>query len=187
MTAYRLAVYTFGQFVDRADSPALKDFFDIEPSVLAELEAAEGFIARSGYDSDEGPGSWGAQVFPKFWRDNGDGWAPSTLSLWTSPEALAAVTYHGRHGAAYKRGREWNLPAVEWPGYALWWVEADHRPDWREAVERHEHLGDHGPSPKAFTFKQLYRPDGTPSKLDSAKVKELAQRKLVSTGEVPGS
>ena len=175
MRAHHLAVYTFSQFVDRADSPVLKDFFDSEPPVLRELEAADGFIARSGYDSDEGPESWGEQVFPKFWRDNGDGWAPSTLSLWTTPEALAAATYHGQHGAAYRRGREWNIPPIEWPGYVLWWVEAGHRPDWREAVERHEHLGDHGPTPKAFTFKQLFQPDGTPAKLESAKVRKLAE------------
>ncbi|SHL41709.1 DUF3291 domain-containing protein [Roseibium suaedae] len=174
MRGYWLAAYTFGQFLDRADSPALKDFFDSEPAVLRRLEASAGFIARSGYDSGEDPKSWGTQVFPKYWQDNGDGWAPSSLSLWTDPEALAAATYHGLHGAAFKRGREWNLPAINWPGYALWWVKSGHRPDWQEAVERHEHLGDHGPSPRAFTFKQLYLPDGTPSKLDSAKVKNLA-------------
>lgn len=31
---------------------------------------------------EPGPASWGDQVFPRFHTENGDGWAPSTLSLW---------------------------------------------------------------------------------------------------------
>lgn len=174
MTVHALAVYTFGQFLDRAASPRLKDFFDLEPPVLEELERAPGFIARSGYDSDEGPESWGPQVFPKFWVDNGDGFAPSTLSLWRDLESLAAATYHGLHGSAYRRGREWNIPAVTWPGYVLWWVESAHRPDWHEAVERHEYLFDHGPTAFAFTFKSPFTPEGAGTQLDSKRVKALA-------------
>ncbi|MEJ8473623.1 DUF3291 domain-containing protein [Roseibium algae] len=175
MTGFHLAVYTFGQFIDRADSPAIKSFFDIEPSVLVALEAAPGFIARSGYDSDEGPKSWGPQVFPKFWVDNGDGFAPSSLSLWTSIEAIAAACYHGSHGKAFRRGPEWNVKANGWTGYALWWVKAGHRPDWHEAVERHQYLADHGATARVFTFKRPFDPNGKPTKLDNTAVKRLAQ------------
>jgi len=38
----------------------------------------------------------------------------------------------------------------------LWWVPAGHTPSVEEAIERLEHLGAHGPSPYAFTFKQRY-------------------------------
>ncbi|WP_153770771.1 DUF3291 domain-containing protein [Labrenzia sp. CE80] len=175
MTAqFHLAVYTFGQFLDRAESPKIASFFEIEPSVLAALEKAPGFLSRSGYDSDTGPASWGVQVFPRFWKDNGDGWAPSTLSLWSSVEAIAASTYHGEHGTAYRRGREWNVLPNGWTGYALWWVEAGHQPDWAEAVERHEYLADHGDGPRAFTFKRPFDPYGQATQLDAAEVKRLA-------------
>lgn len=176
MSDYHLAVYTFGQFLDRADSPKIKSFFDLEPSVLADLETRPGFIARSGYDSNGLPECWGEQVFPRFWVDNGDGWAPSSLSLWQDVESIAAATYHGGHGAAYRRGREWNIPALDWPGYVLWWVPADHRPDWREAVDRHEHLAHHGATAHAFTFKQPFAPNGQMSTLESSKVKHLAKQ-----------
>ncbi|WP_417685639.1 DUF3291 domain-containing protein [Roseibium sp.] len=174
MTDFVLAAYTFGQFLNRAESPAIQSFFDIEPSVAAHLEASPGFIARSGYDSDPGPETWGKQVFPRFWTDNGDGFAPSTLSLWQDMESLAAATYHGPHGAAYKRGREWNIPAIDWPGYVIWWVPSSHKPNWAEAVERLEHLFDHGATPHAFTFKTAFDPDGIAAKLNSARVKSIA-------------
>lgn len=170
-----LAVYTFGQFLDRADSPKIKDFFDMEPAVLEVLEASPGYIARSGYPGGEGPDSWGPQVFPRFWKDNGDGWAPSALSLWSGVEEIAAATYHGLHGAAYRRGREWNIPAIDWPGYVLWWVTSDHRPDWQEATERLEYLHDNGPTAHAFTFKKVFDADGTQRKLDTQRMKELHQ------------
>lgn len=174
MNAHHLAVYTFGQFLDRADSPRVKDFFVLEPGVFRWLEERPGFVARSGYDGDEGPESWGKQVFPRFWKDNGDGWAPSTLSLWQDMETLAAATYHGLHGAAYRRGHEWHFPKAGWSGYVLWWVDAGYRPDWQEAVGRHEDLADNGPTPGAFTFKSPFSPHGHAVKLNSRKVKQLA-------------
>jgi hypothetical protein len=54
----------------------------------------------------------------------------------------------------------------------LWWTKT--RPDWREAVERFEHLHDHGPGPFAFHFKDPYGPDGDKTSIDRARVRELA-------------
>jgi len=175
MPSFVLAVYTFNQFIAPYQSDAIKGFRDAEPHAFHALEQAKGFIARSGYDGDEGPASWGDQVFPKCWENaNGDGWAPSTLSLWQTPEALMAATYHGRHGDAYRQGHIWHLRRPGIPEYVLWWVEAGHQPDWREAVERFEDLMDNGPSPRAFSFKQLFAPDGQVIKPDTAGMKGLA-------------
>lgn len=174
MTRFILAAYTFNQFVAPYQSPRIKGFRDREPAAFAAIEDATGFIARSGYDSEPGPASWGTQVFPKYWEDNGDGFAPSTLSLWETPEALMAATFHGRHGEAYRKGSEWHAHPAPWPNYVLWWVNESHRPDWAEAVQRLEHLGDHGPTPKAFTFKALFNSSGGKSKADTALMRKLA-------------
>ncbi|WP_417693574.1 DUF3291 domain-containing protein [Roseibium sp.] len=173
MSSFILAAYTFALFHDRYESERISGFRDAEPGAFAAIEQAPGFLGRSGYEGDEGPKSWGKQVFPRFWVDNGDGFAPSTLSLWETPEALAAATYHGRHGAAFRRGREWNVLPVNWPGYVLWWVDVSHRPDWTEAVARHEHLADHGDSAHAFSFKALFDPHGQPLRLDNRRTKSL--------------
>ncbi|QDG79237.1 DUF3291 domain-containing protein [Labrenzia sp. PHM005] len=175
MPAHRLAVYTFNQFVAPFQSDAIKGFRDAEPGAFAAIENANGFFARSGYDGEEGPESWGLQVFPKCWQNlNGDGWAPSTLSLWDSMEALMAATYHGDHGDAYRQGHKWHIKANHIPEYVLWWVSDGHRPDWSEAVARFENLIAAGPNAQAFSFKQAFAPNGQRIKPDTARIKALA-------------
>lgn len=177
MQAHLLAAYTFNQFIAPFQSDAIKGFRDAEPGAFDAIEAASGFVARSGYDGEDGPPSWGVQVFPKCWENgNGDGWAPSTLSLWTSMEALMAATYHGAHGDAYRQGHKWHIRANHIPEYVLWWVPDDHRPNWSEAIARFEALMEDGPSAAAFSFKQAFTPDGQRIKPDTAAIKELARQ-----------
>jgi hypothetical protein len=64
-----LAVYNFGMFRDRAESPANQGFRDREPANFEAAERAPGFIARSGYPDEPGPPSRGKQVYPRFYID----------------------------------------------------------------------------------------------------------------------
>lgn len=132
---------------------------------MNEVEAAPGFIARSGYEGDPGPPSWGEQVWPSFYKERGDGWSPATLSLWEAPGAIAAFAYRGVHGEAVRLGRTWFVEP-EWPPYALWWVAVDHVPDWLEAVARHQLLHDTGPTPSAFDLRTPFGADGEPMDLN---------------------
>lgn len=175
MSGHWLAVYTFAQFKTRADDPVNDEFFNNEPSVLAAMERAEGYVARSGYEDDPGPESWGEQVFPKYWVDNGDGWAPSTISLWEDLETALAAVYRGLHGEILRLGPLFKT-ADDYPPYVLWWVPRDRQPDWDEAVERLEHLGDNGPSPDAFTFKAAFDPSGHTVNVDGKKTRAIAER-----------
>ena len=183
MSEPRLALYTFGQFVAPYESDQIKGFRDAEPHVFETIENASGFLGRSGYDDDVDPPVWGEQVFPIYWQDNGDGWAPSTLSLWESIEAALAACYHGLHAKALKHGRDWNVKPDGWPNYVAWWGASDHLPDWSEAVSRLEHLGDHGPSATAFTFKTAFGPDGQAVGIDTAEVKRLAAENAAAAKE----
>ncbi|MEP4433494.1 MAG: DUF3291 domain-containing protein, partial [Hyphomicrobiales bacterium] len=103
---------------------------------------------------------WGEQVQPRFYEERGDGWSPATLSLWRDVESLFKFTYSGVHKEAFARGKQWMIRG-DWPPYVLWWVEKDHRPDWAEGVARFEHLHDHGPTERAFNFKQVFGVDGS--------------------------
>jgi hypothetical protein len=167
-----LALYTFGIFAKPASDPLNDGFHQRNDAVLALADTAAGFIARSGYDGDPGPDSWGEQVYPRFYIEQGDGWCPSTLSLWESMEAAMAYAYLGLHAEALAHGREWFLKP-EWPPYAVWWVEEGVYPTWSEAVVRHEHLHDHGPTPFSFSFKDAFDRDGRPVRIDSDKVRKL--------------
>lgn len=176
MQGHWLAIYVFGQFRTRADHPAVEPFHAAEPAVWAAMERAEGFIARSGYEDEPGPDSWGEQVFPKYFRDNGDGCAPSIISLWQDLESALAAVYRGPHAEILRKGPDFMQETSDYPAYVLWWVPADHQPDWLEAVERFEHLGDNGPSPQAFTFKNAFGPDGKPVTADGRLAREIAER-----------
>jgi hypothetical protein len=157
-----LAIYNFGMFRTPAESPINQGFRDREPVNFEAAARAPGFIARSGYPDEPGPQSWGEQVYPRFYIDRGDGWAPSTLSLWTDLESLMAFAYSGVHAEALKHASDWFMPKA-WPPYVIWWVPAAHRPDWQEAVARFERLHDLGPTPEAFTFKSPFDAQGRPT------------------------
>lgn len=157
----RVALYTFGLFRKPADDPVNQGFFDRNDASMAEVEAAPGFIARSGYDGDPGPDSWGEQVWPRFYVEKGDGWSPATLSLWRDPGAIAAFAYRGVHGEAVRMGREW-FQEPRWPPYVIWWVAPDHVPNWHEGVARNEQLHRDGPGPQAFMLATPFGPTGNP-------------------------
>jgi hypothetical protein len=44
----------------------------------------------------------------------------------------------------------------------MWWVPAGHVPTPAEGLERLRMLGEKGPHPQAFTFKQMFSPQGEP-------------------------
>ncbi|MBC2859817.1 DUF3291 domain-containing protein [Stappia sp. 28M-7] len=167
-----LALYTFGIFRKPADDPANEGFQQLNDPILALADRCEGLIARSGYASDPGPPSWGAEVYPRFYEERGDGWSPATLSLWRDLESLFVFTYFGLHAAALKRGREWfDKPA--WPPLVMWWHMDTAPPSWADAVVRHEHLHDHGPTPTAFNFKVPFDEAGRATRLEKARIEQL--------------
>ena len=174
----RLAVYNFGMFRERAASPSNQGFHDREPANFAAVERASGFIGRAGYEDEPDRESWGVQVYPRFYVENGDGRAPSTLSLWVDIESLMAFTYSGIHAEALRHASDWFVPKT-WPPYVLWWVADDHRPDWREAIARFELLHDRGPTADAFNFKSPFDAMGRPTVVDKEAVRRLATPKIL--------
>lgn len=171
MKSKRIALYTFGVFRAPADDAVNQGFHDRNDRNFLVAESSSGFIARSGYDDEPGPESWGEQVFPRFYVERGDGWSPSTLSLWKDLASPMAFSYAGIHAEAMRHAREWFLKPT-WPPYALWWVEQDHIPTWTEAVARHEFLHDHKASAFAFDFKTPFDEDGRPTTLDREAVRQ---------------
>jgi len=166
----RLAIYNFNNFRLPSEHPANDGFHARNDLNFTAAEMCDGFLARSGYEGDPGPESWGEQVFPRFYIDNGGGTAPSTLSLWQDLPSLFAFVYADIHLEAMKNARLW-FDRHAWPPYVLWWVDDGHRPHWAEGVERLEYLHDHGNSSYAFDFRQPFDENGNPTRIDKAAVK----------------
>lgn len=189
----RLALYTFGIFARPSADPVNDGFHARNDINLAAAELSDGFIARSGYDSDPGPPSWGAHAYPRFYTGS-DSYSPSTLSLWADLESPMAYTYSGVHAEALARGREWFLkpapPPLKpaWPPYVLWWVDDNHTPSWQEAVARHEYLHDHDSSARAFHWQAPFDASGRPAVLDRVLVRRKAEinRSHQPASAIPG-
>lgn len=179
----RLAIYNFGIQIAPYDDPRVAGFARREPLNFQAAERSEGFIARSGYDGEPGPPSWGEQVFPRFLKENGAASGVSSLSLWRDIESVMAYSYSGVHAEALKHGRHWNIPQ-QWPPLVLWWVDATHQPVWAQAVERLEHLHEQGPSPRAFHFKMPFDADGAPAVINRGRVKDIAERNAAGQREL---
>jgi len=93
-----------------------------------------------------------------------------TLSLWQDLESVAAFAYHGPHGEALAKRREW-FEKYNLPVYVAWWVRADHRIDWKEGNARLEHLHVNGSTAASFDFAHPFDPNGNACRLDREAVK----------------
>ena len=169
----RLAIYNFGLFREPADSPAQSGLPRSRARGFRRRRARAGLPRPRRLCGRGRSEELGAQVFPRFYVERGDGGAPSTLSLWADIESLMAFVYSGGHAEALRRAADWFAPKA-WPPYVLWWVAEAHRPDWREAVARFERLHDRGPAPEAFDFKSPFDEQGRPTAVDREAVKRLA-------------
>src|SRR5262249_31751029 len=99
----------------------------------------------------------------------------ATLSLWNDLESVAAFSYHGPHGEALTKRRDW-FDKSDLPVYVAWWVQADHAIDWTGGCEGIDRLHREGPTAHAFNFAKPFDCDGKPCALDREVVKSRAAR-----------
>lgn len=179
---HKLAFLTVGVLRDQIGTPRVQGFVDRIPSVYGAADQSNGFDSRSIRDVNTWKHSWGEVVPPNCYRQCQDEVRfAMTLSLWTDLESVAAFAYHGPHGEALTRRRDW-FAANDLPVYVAWWVPADHAVDWQEGAERLDHLHTNGSTAFAFNFSHPYDPEGNGVRLDSAKVKLKAAMNKSAAG-----
>lgn len=83
------------------------------------------------------------------------------VSAWADYESLHDFVYRSAHGRALLRRADW-FQAVPQPSTALWWVSGDALPTLEASVARLGHLRRYGPSPRAFSLRRRFDPDGRP-------------------------
>ncbi len=79
------------------------------------------------------------------------------MSVWGTLEALQQFVYRSTHVGPLRDRKQWFEP-IEGPILVLWWIPSGHVPTVAEALDRLEHLKQHGPSPDAFTFRIPFPP-----------------------------
>ena len=80
------------------------------------------------------------------------------MSVWETVEALRHYVYQSPHAGVLRQRTDW-FARFDGVYQALWWVPAGHRPSIDEARQRLASLAEKGPTPFAFTFKQVFPPD----------------------------
>ena len=149
MPQFHLAQLNVARLLAPVDSPQLAEFVARLADINALADAAPGFVWR--FQTEDGDAT--------ALRPYDDDQIIVNYSVWESPEVLRDYVFKGGHADVMKRRREWFSRMAE-AYVVLWWVPAGHRPTMAEAKEKLEKLRHSGPSPQAFSFKQIYPPPG---------------------------
>ena len=143
-----LAQLNVARLLAPLDTPKLADFVAALDPINALADAAPGFVWRLQTDAGDATAI----------RMLDDDMLIVNMSVWTSRDVLHAFVYDTGHVAVMRRRREWFARMAE-AHLALWWVPAGTMPTVPEAQERLVHLREHGPSPRAFTFRDWHESD----------------------------
>jgi heme-degrading monooxygenase HmoA len=153
---YVLAQVNIGRLREPLDSQRLAGFAAALDPVNAAADAAPGFLWR--LQTEDGNAT-AVRAFE--WDQAGSAGVIMNMSVWESPEALAAFVYSDTHRAVLRQRRQWFERMAE--AYtALWWIPRGTVPSTQDAEDRVRLLRANGPTQQAFTLKLLFPPPGAP-------------------------
>jgi hypothetical protein len=153
---YLLAQVNIGRLRAPLDSPQLADFVAALDPVNAAADAAPGFVWR--LQTEDGNAT-SVRAFD--WDQAGSAGVIVNMSVWETPEALAAFVYSDTHRQVLAQRRQWFERMTE--AYtALWWIPRGSVPTPADAEDRVRRLRANGPTADAFTLRVLFpAPGGT--------------------------
>jgi hypothetical protein len=141
---HHLAQLNIGRLLYELDDPRMAGFTNNLALINGLAERTPGFVWRYIDDSGNSTST----------RPYTDPRIAINLTLWESVAALERFVYQTIHKRFYGRRAEW-FEHFEGPYFVMWWVPVGHRPSVQEAVERLEHLKQHGPSDQAFGWESV--------------------------------
>jgi Domain of unknown function (DUF3291) len=142
---YHLAQYNVARLLAPLDDPRLADFVANLERINTLGDRSPGFVWRLQTDNGNSTSV----------RVQDDPMIIVNFTVWESTEALFEYAYHSAHVDVFRRRREW-FEEPKTPYLVLWWIPAGEIPTVDEAERRLAHLRAHGPTPRAFTFKQRF-------------------------------
>jgi hypothetical protein len=151
---YVLAQVNVGRLRAPLDSPQLADFVAALDPVNAAADAAPGFVWR--LQTEDGNAT-SVRAFE--WDQAGSAGVIVNMSVWETPEALAAFVYSDTHRRVLAQRRQWFERMTE-AFTALWWIPRGTVPTPADAEERVRRLRADGPAADAFTLRVLFPPPG---------------------------
>ena len=145
MSEFHLAQINIARMLAPIDDPVMERFVAQLPPINALAEASPGFVWRL---QSEGGDATSIKVYD-------DDMVIINLTVWEDLEALRQYVYKSAHSRVMRDRRHW-FEKFDGPYYVMWWIPAGHLPSADEGKERLDHLREHGESPFAFSFKQVF-------------------------------
>jgi len=145
MSNYCIAQINIGRMLASIDDPIMAEFVAQLAPINALADSAPGFVWR--LQTEEGDAT-SLKVYD-------DDFVIVNMSVWESVESLREYAYKSAHSNVVRDRKRW-FEKFEGLYYALWWVPAGHLPSPEEGKERLDYLRDHGDSPHAFSFKNIF-------------------------------
>jgi hypothetical protein len=142
-----LALFNIGRLRAPMDDPLIDDFRNDLDRINALAEESPGFVWRL---QDESGNATNITPYP-------DPMVITNMAVWESIDELADFTYRSGHLEQLRRRRDFFEPMAD-AYLVLWWVPEGHVPTMEEAMARLEHLREHGPTSRAFTFRHRFEP-----------------------------
>jgi hypothetical protein len=143
--AWHLAQVNIARMVAPLDSPVMAGFVAKIDEFNALADRSPGFVWR--FQGDTGNAT--------DLRPYEDERIIFNLSVWQSPDHLKAYVYRTGHADLIRQRQQW-FEHSDQAILALWWIPARHLPSVDEAKDRLQHLREHGPMPRAFSFRQPF-------------------------------
>jgi len=150
VSKFQLAQLNISVMKEPLESPSMADFVANLDRINAIAEASPGFVWR--LQTEEGDAT--------ALRPLGDNIIVN-MSVWQDVASLNYYVYKSAHVEIMRRRKEW-FDRMRETHFVLWWIQRNHRPTIVEAIEQLEQLRKHGPSPKAFTFRNAFLPPDAP-------------------------
>jgi heme-degrading monooxygenase HmoA len=144
---FHLAQVNIARMNAPLDSAEMSDFVARIAETNALADRSPGFVWRLATEAGDAT----------YLRPYDDDRILFNMSVWQSVETLRAYVYSSAHTEVMRRRHRW-FSKFEGATLALWWVPAGHVPSIEEAKSRLARLDREGPTPTAFTFKQLLPP-----------------------------
>jgi ribosomal protein S18 acetylase RimI-like enzyme len=163
MATHHLAQVNIARALAPLDSPTMAGFVARIAELNALAEGSPGFVWRF----QDGSGA------ATYTRPFDDDRILFNMSVWETIEHLYAYAYKSGHAEVFRSRKDWfeRLPSA---AVALWWIPAGDVPTVEDGVARLAHLEQHGPTPKAFTFKTPFPPEGASESKEAASVRGVS-------------
>ena len=145
MPTYHLAQINIARMLAPMDNAVMADFVAQLQPINALADSSPGFVWRLQTESGDATSI----------RIYDDDMIAVNMSVWESVESLREFAYKSAHAGVMRDRKKW-FEKFDGPYFALWWIPAGHIPTTQEAKERLEYLQEHGDSPYAFSFKNVF-------------------------------